>query len=97
MFFAPTVLSLTKHHHIENAVDGQGNANSKPLNVFSLALSVGDAEGLGERRREELGRSLDVLGVKEGRRWVVDHPYVFHSLGNTVAFVMIIVQQRVTG
>ena len=87
MFFAPTLLSLTKNHHIEH-----GDGEKKPLNVFSLALSVGDAEGLGDTRREELGRSLDVLGVGEGKRWVVDHPYVsllniFKIPGLTVMYV----------
>lgn len=87
MFFAPTILSLTKHHHLEH-----GDGEKKPLNVFSLALSVGDAEGLGDTRREELGRSLDVLGVGEGKRWVVDHPYVsllniFKIPGLTVMYV----------
>ena len=42
--------------------------------------------------REELGRSLDVLGVGEGKRWVVDHPYVsllniFKIPGLTVMYV----------
>lgn len=43
-------------------------------NIFSLCLSVGNADGLGETRKEELVASLDVLGVQEGKRWVVDHP-----------------------
>jgi len=64
MFFAPTIQALTR----TNAY------------VYSLCLSVGDADGLGPIRREELGRSLDVLGVPADRRWVVDHPYVPHPL-----------------
>ncbi|CAL1699298.1 unnamed protein product [Somion occarium] len=63
MFFAPTILSLTKYH-----------VNEKRPNLYSLCLSVGNAEGLGNIRRDELQRSLDVLGVDQGRRWVVDHP-----------------------
>jgi hypothetical protein len=58
MFFAPTLLSLT----------------SSDAEVYSLCLSSGNADGLGDVRKNELEGSLDVLGVKEGRRWIVDHP-----------------------
>ncbi|KAF8075094.1 LmbE-like protein [Lyophyllum atratum] len=58
MFFAPTIQALTRTN----------------AHIYSLCLSVGDADGLGPIRKEELGRSLDVLGVPADRRWVVDHP-----------------------
>jgi len=45
---------------------------SAEVEVHSLCLSVGDAEGLGKTRRAELQLSLDVLGVARDRRWVVD-------------------------
>ncbi|KAI0822977.1 LmbE-like protein [Trametes gibbosa] len=60
MFFAPTLLALHE-------------AGQRP-NVHSLCLSVGNADGLGDVRRHELERSLDVLGVEDGRRWVIDRP-----------------------
>ena len=60
MFFSPTILALL--------------AAEPPPNLYSLCLSVGNADGLGVTRREELGRSLDVLGIEAGRRWVVDRP-----------------------
>lgn len=63
MFFAPTLLAL-----LENAAHG-----NEPK-LYSLCLSVGDADGLGDVRRHELERSLDILGVENGRRWVVDRP-----------------------
>src|ERR1700722_255868 len=44
--------------------------------VFFLCLSTGDADGLGETRKEELFLSLDVLGVPKERRWVVDNSCV---------------------
>jgi len=44
--------------------------------VHSLCLSTGDADGLGDIRKEELGRSLDVLGVHPTNRALVDHPCV---------------------
>lgn len=59
MFFAPTLLALRDRVSVE---------------VFSLCLSVGNADGLGQTRRHELSRSLDVLGVDASRRWVVDVP-----------------------
>jgi len=40
--------------------------------IYSLCFSVGNADGLGDIRRRELADSLDVLGVTEGRRWVLD-------------------------
>ncbi|KAL0579240.1 N-acetylglucosaminyl-phosphatidylinositol de-N-acetylase [Marasmius crinis-equi] len=42
--------------------------------VYSMCISTGNSEGLGEVRKEELGRSLDVLGVEAERRVVLDHP-----------------------
>ncbi|TRM60422.1 putative deacetylase LmbE-like domain-containing protein [Schizophyllum amplum] len=42
--------------------------------VYSLCLSVGNADGLGSMRRREFGASLDALGVPERRRWVLDNP-----------------------
>ena len=62
MFFAPTILAL------------QETALQHPLKLHSLCLSVGNADGLGETRRRELEGSLDVLGIGEGRRWVIDTP-----------------------
>jgi N-acetylglucosaminylphosphatidylinositol deacetylase len=44
------------------------------VELYSLCLSVGDAEGLGRTRRVELQSSLDVLGIEEDKRWVVDSP-----------------------
>ncbi|CDO70513.1 hypothetical protein BN946_scf184569.g56 [Trametes cinnabarina] len=63
MFFAPTILALLD---IEDA-------HRRPQ-LYSLCLSVGNADGLGEVRRHELARSLDILGIEDGRRWVVDSP-----------------------
>lgn len=60
LFFAPTVLALREDlTHPE---------------IYSLTMSVGNAHGLGETRKEELSRSLDVLGIDEDKRWIVDHP-----------------------
>ncbi|KIJ61589.1 hypothetical protein HYDPIDRAFT_137542 [Hydnomerulius pinastri MD-312] len=59
-FFAPTILALQQHA-------------SQP-DIYSLCLSVGDADGLGQVRKEELSRSLDVMGIEHDKRWVVDHP-----------------------
>ncbi|KAL1946269.1 hypothetical protein VTO73DRAFT_15396 [Trametes versicolor] len=63
MFFAPTLLAL---------LDDTGMYN-RPK-IHSLCLSVGIADGLGDVRRLELERSLDVLGIEDGRRCVVDRP-----------------------
>jgi len=58
MFFAPTILALV----------------ARSVSVYSLCLSVGDAEGLGATRHGELYRSFAVLGVPSERVFIVDHP-----------------------
>ncbi|KAL1673051.1 putative deacetylase LmbE-like domain-containing protein [Schizophyllum commune] len=64
MFFAPTLLALA----------------AKDVSVYSLCLSVGNADGLGDVRRREFGESLDALGVPEKRRWVLDDPALQDNL-----------------
>ncbi|OCH86153.1 LmbE-like protein [Obba rivulosa] len=64
MFFAPTILGLTSSH---------SNSPITPT-LFSLCLSVGNADGLGDVRRQELERSLNILGIVAGHRWIVDRP-----------------------
>ncbi|KNZ75122.1 N-acetylglucosaminyl-phosphatidylinositol de-N-acetylase [Termitomyces sp. J132] len=58
MFFAPTIRALVRAQ----------------TPVFSLCLSVGNADGLGSIRRDELAHSLEVLNIPAHRRWAVDHP-----------------------
>ena len=67
LFFAPTVSSLLAQ---PSALGASGRA----IELYSLCLSSGDADGLGHVRAGELARSLDVLGITDGRRWLVDHP-----------------------
>ena len=67
LFFTPTVSSLL-------ALPSASGLSGHSVELYSLCLSVGNADGLGEVRRDELLRSLDVLGIPEGRRWLVDHP-----------------------
>ena len=59
MFFAPTILSLSK---------------KTSLGLFHLCLSSGNADGLGAIRKAELTNSLDVLGIQRDKRWTFDHP-----------------------
>lgn len=60
LFFAPTVLALREDPtHPE---------------IYSLTMSVGNADSLGETRKDELSRSLDVMNIDQDKRWVVDHP-----------------------
>ena len=67
LFFAPTVSSLL-------AQPSAPDASGRTVELYSLCLSTGDADGLGEVRAGELARSLDILGIPEGRRWLIDHP-----------------------
>jgi len=71
LFFAPTVLSLLQQGSVPQKVNTT-DSQSKKNEVFSLCLSTGNASGLGAVRREELGHSLDILGVEKDKRWIVD-------------------------
>jgi N-acetylglucosaminylphosphatidylinositol deacetylase len=79
-FFGPTITSLIPSFAV--AVSGSSSNNTSDSvsltlpHVYSLCLSVGNADGLGNTRRDELGESLDVLGVAENKRWVLDKVYV---------------------
>jgi hypothetical protein len=83
LFFGPTLLSFL---HV------------RPIpEVFSLCLSIGDADGLGEIRKEELGRSLDILGVDKSRRWLIDSPYVTAVLPGITFCHSFLLNQRPEG
>ncbi|KAI1827407.1 putative deacetylase LmbE-like domain-containing protein [Xylaria intraflava] len=70
MFFAPTVLALTR--------PGTGN------HVKILCLSTGNADGLGETRRRELVKSAMLLGLRrEDDIFVVDSPDFPDSMTTT--------------
>ena len=74
-FFGPTLTSLIP----SPSAPVHASSSEKDLTVpqiYSLCLSVGNADGLGDIRRRELEDSLDVLGVAEDRRWVLDKSYV---------------------
>ena len=65
MFFAPSVLSLTR----------RGPAERSRNRVRILCLSTGDADGLGATRRRELERSAVLLGLRGAEDvCVVDRP-----------------------
>ncbi|KAJ7100623.1 N-acetylglucosaminylphosphatidylinositoldeacety la se [Mycena belliarum] len=69
MFFAPTVLALAVLQ--SPTVSGARDPRSA---LYSLCLSVGNADGLGPIRKYELESSLDILGVASDKRMVLDHP-----------------------
>ena len=57
MFFSPTLLALTN--------PALGN------HIKILCLSSGDADGLGEVRKKELGASAQILGLRSMSDWLV--------------------------
>ncbi len=78
-FFGPTLTSLIPSSGVSLS-PSPIHSNSVPLTlpqVYSLCFSVGNADGLGYIRRRELRDSLDVIGVAEDKRWVLDQKYVF--------------------
>ena len=88
-FFGPTLTSLIPSLSAPVSESVREKASNTPFTlpqVYSLCFSVGNADGLGDIRRRELGDSLDVLGVTEDRRWVLDKSYVclsYHVMPDT--------------
>ncbi|EJC97674.1 LmbE-like protein [Fomitiporia mediterranea MF3/22] len=79
MFFAPTLLGLiqgpSKSKDGLEHLEANYEEVTPSADVYSLCLSSGNSEGLGEIRKRELGDSLDVLGIGIERRWVLDEPF----------------------
>jgi len=79
-FFGPTITSLIPSFAVPVSASQRANTLDSVTptfpQVYSLCLTVGNADGLGDTRRRELGESLDVLGVVEDKRWVLDKLYV---------------------
>ncbi|KAJ7766552.1 LmbE-like protein [Mycena maculata] len=63
-FFSPTLTALSY-----SSMHGLGD-------IFVVSLSTGNAKGLGDARREEFGRALEIFGIREERRSILDHPYL---------------------
>jgi N-acetylglucosaminylphosphatidylinositol deacetylase len=82
-FFGPTLTSLIPSVSAPVSASSRERASDTVAltnpHVYSLCLSVGNADGLGDIRRRELEDSLDILGVAEDRRWVLDKSYVSYS------------------
>ncbi len=79
-FFGPTLTSLIPSLSAPVSESSRERAPDTVTLTFPqihfLCLSVGNANGLGDIRRRELEDSLDVLGVAEDRRWILDKSYV---------------------
>ncbi|KAJ3977886.1 LmbE-like protein [Lentinula raphanica] len=78
LFFSPTILGLKKDSsRTLHASDSEITTKKQPASeLFSLCLSVGDADGLGHVRKEEYERSMDVLGIEAKNRMTLDDPYL---------------------
>lgn len=82
-FFGPTITSLIPPFAVPASSSSSESDNASGFvtpQVYSLCLSVGNADGLGDIRRRELSDSLDVLGVAKDKRYVLDQPYASHIL-----------------
>lgn len=76
-FFGPTLTSLISAPVSASSREEASDTVAVTFpQVYSLCFSVGNADGLGDIRRRELGDSLDILGMAEDRRWIIDKPYV---------------------
>ncbi|KAJ6447911.1 putative deacetylase LmbE-like domain-containing protein [Mycena vitilis] len=97
MFFSPTILALAAAQ--ESSVSSRAPVPS----IYSLCLSVGNADGLGAIRKFELESSLDILGIDTDKRLIVDHPdlqdnFTAYWDANTIASVLkpYILENRIT-
>jgi N-acetylglucosaminylphosphatidylinositol deacetylase len=75
-FFGPTLTSLIPSSGVSLSPK-PGHIHSNSVQVYTICFSVGNADGLGYIRRRELWGSLDIIGVDEDKRWVLDKKYVF--------------------
>lgn len=64
LFFAPTILALTS----------QKSDESTHTQIFAICLSTGNAEGHGTVRKDEFHRSLDILGIPQSNRRLIENP-----------------------
>ncbi|KAJ7453761.1 putative deacetylase LmbE-like domain-containing protein [Mycena latifolia] len=69
-FFSPTLTALS-HTPILPMQEVGG-----PGDILVVCLSTGNAKGLGDVRREEFGRAMDIFGIGEKSRFILDHPYL---------------------
>ncbi|KAJ7244617.1 putative deacetylase LmbE-like domain-containing protein [Mycena haematopus] len=60
-FFSPTLTALSHMQKVGR-------------DVFVVCLSTGNAKGLGDVRKEEFGRALEIFGIQQARRFILDHP-----------------------
>jgi N-acetylglucosaminylphosphatidylinositol deacetylase len=70
-FFGPTLTSLIPSSGVSLSPK-PGHIHSNSVQVYTICFSVGNADGLGYIRRRELWGSLDIIGVDEDKRWVLD-------------------------
>jgi N-acetylglucosaminylphosphatidylinositol deacetylase len=82
-FFGPTLTSLIPPLSAPVSASSRERVSDTVAvtfpQVYSLCFSVGNADKLGNIRRREFGDSLDLLGVTEDRRWILDKSYVSQS------------------
>ncbi|KAJ6560622.1 LmbE-like protein [Mycena vulgaris] len=64
-FFSPTLTALSHMREVGRLQD-----------IFVVCLSTGNAKGLGDLRKQEFGRALEIFGIRQGKRFILDHPHL---------------------
>ncbi|KAJ7271603.1 LmbE-like protein [Mycena rebaudengoi] len=64
-FFSPTLTALSHMQEVGRLQD-----------IFVVCLSTGNAKGLGDLRKQEFGRALEIFGIRQGKRFILDHPHL---------------------
>lgn len=94
MFFSPTVLALKRQgKEVRGLCLSVGESVIMPISVVGDGWAVGNADGLGPTRAQELASSYSVLGLQHEEVDVLDHSYV--SLDSLPRMIYRAVIQRI--
>ncbi|KAJ7056040.1 LmbE-like protein [Mycena amicta] len=64
-FFSPTLTALSHMQEI-----------GRLRHLLVVCLSTGNAKGLGDVRKQEFGQALEIFGIRQRSRFILDHPYL---------------------
>ncbi|KAK4018127.1 hypothetical protein OUZ56_000195 [Daphnia magna] len=79
MFFGPSITAM-----VQPSLSNSSSRRKQAKDVYILCLSDGNANGLGEARREELKKSCKILGLADSNVLIHNGPVFFEDSQNSV-------------